>query len=589
MKRFVVGLLAIFGALAVLAVGVVGIVAVVSVLAKPSVPDHVLLELKLDGPVVEYLPADPFARAMMRNAVVVRDVVDALERGAKDRRVVGVVANLSGASMGLAQIQELRDAVAAFRKAGKPAFAYADTFGEFGPGNGSYYLATAFDEIYIQPAGDVGLTGLIYETPFIRGTLDKLDVVPRMDHRYQYKNAMNTFTETKYTEPHREAMTALMESQFAQIVAGISEGRGIAADEVRGEIDRGPFLGQQAVEAHLVDGLKYRDEVLAHVREKAGKDAKLLYHGPYLERAGRPHAEGEEIALVYGVGAVQRGRGGYDPLSGSFVLGADEVAAALRDAIDDPSIKAIVFRVDSPGGSYVGSDTVWRETARAREAGKPVIVTMGNLAGSGGYFVAMAADKIVAEPGTITASIGVLGGKLVTTGLWSKLGVTFDEVHAGEHATMWSSTEDYDPSEWKKFEGWLDRVYADFTSRVAEGRRMDRERVLEIARGRIWSGEDAKRLGLVDALGGFPEAIRLAKEAAGIPDDKDVRIRVFPKPKSPFEELFSSGPDSSEGAAVRVMAGALERLRPVWVAAERIGLAPRDRGVLSMPEAVPGR
>jgi protease-4 len=245
-------------------------------------------------------------------------------------------------------------------------------------------------------------------------------------------------------------------------------------------------------------------------------------------------------------------------------MGSDSVAAALRAAIEDKNVKAIIFRVDSPGGSYVASDTIWRETIRAKQAGKPVIVSMGDLAGSGGYFVAMAADKIVAQPGTITGSIGVLGGKMITNGLWDKLGVSWDEVHVGANATMFTGTKDYSPAEWAEFQGWLDRVYADFTGKVAEGRRLPRERVLEIAKGRIYTGEDAKSLGLVDELGGYPVAIKLAKEAASIPESEEVYLRVFPAKKSTYEAFFGESPDNSEReASVAAVAETLKALQPV--------------------------
>ena len=241
-------------------------------------------------------------------------------------------------------------------------------------------------------------------------------------------------------------------------------------------------------------------------------------------------------------------------------------------------MKAILFRVDSPGGSYVASDTIWREVVRARQAGKPVIVSMGNLAGSGGYFVAMAADKIVAEPGTITASIGVLGGKMLTSGLWDKVGLSWDEVHQGENATMFTGTEDYTPAEWARFEAWLDRVYLDFTSKAAEGRKLPKEKVLEIAKGRIWSGQDAKNLGLVDELGGYDTALRLAKRAAGIPESDEIKIVVYPRPKSLLQSLIDRrGPENSDKEEVRqTLARVFEMVQPVARQLNAIGLRAKD-------------
>jgi protease-4 len=583
MNKRLLAFLAILGALGFLAICAAVAISFFGAYPTGSLPSKVLLEADFERPIEEYMSDQPITKAFGGEEPTTRDVVDALDRAAGDARVVGLVARLGAVPMGLAQIQEIRDAISRFRASGKPAVAWAETFGEFGAGNGSYYLATAFDQVYLQPSGDVGLTGLMYESPFIKGMFAKLDVVPRMDHRYEYKNAMNFYTESKFTDAHREAMQKLMDSQFGQMVSGIAKGRGLSEPQVRATFNDGPYLGQQAVDAKLVDGLLYRDEVYAKVREKGGDDAKLLYLQKYLERAGRPHEKGEKVALIYGVGAVQRGTGGFSPISGS-AMGSDTVAGAFRAAREDKDVKAIVFRVDSPGGSYVASDTIWRETHLARKAGKPVIVTMGNLAGSGGYFVAMGADKIVAQPGTITASIGVLGGKLLTTGFWDKIGVTYDEVHTSDNGTMFTGAQDYTPKEWDKFQQWLDRVYVDFTSKVASGRKLEKAKVLQIAKGRIWTGEDALGLGLVDALGGFDVALKLAKEAAKIPASDDVKLVVFPRKKSFFEALTEKHPDNSEGEAwARVAVEVATELRPALLMLRQLGLAHGPPGVLSMP------
>ncbi len=584
MRRFIVRLLAVIGALAVLvSVIALGFLFVVW-LSKPGVPGKTVLEVNLETELAEDVPDNSVAKAVMGGRPTVRDIVDALERAGNDARVAGLVARLGSSTMGMAQVQELRDAVASFRAKNKFAIAFAETFGEAGPGGSSYYLATAFDKVYLQPSGDIGLTGVIMESFFLRGALDKLGVTPHMDNRKEYKAAMYQYTEKKYLPPHKEEMEAIMNSWFSQMTRDIAGARNMSEEQVRALVDKGPFLGKEAVDAGLVDGLAYRDEVYKDAKQQAGDSAEFLFLDKYLERAGRPHSSGKTIALIYGVGAVQRGESGYDPVFGDVSMGSDTVAAAFRAAIDDKDVKAIIFRVDSPGGSYVASDAIWRETIRAKEAGKPVIVTMGDLAGSGGYFVAMAADKIVAQPGTITASIGVLGGKLITTGLWDKVGISWDEVHTGANATMWSGTQDYSPEEWARFEAGLDRVYTDFTDKVAEGRKLPKERVLEIARGRIWSGEDAKKLGLVDELGGFPTALRLAKSAAQIDEGEDVRIQVFPSKKSTFDVLFGGEPDNSQRKGMdEALIRAIEIVQP---AARKVRMLEggSSRGVLSMPE-----
>lgn len=589
MKRIVVGTLAVLGGMFLLMLIIVFGAVITFDVYQGSIPARTIVEADFERSISEQAPESPLRGLLGDTPFTVRGIVEALHRAAIDDRVVAFVARVGAVDIGLAQIQEIRDAVLMFRSHGKPAIAYAETFGEFGPGNGAYYLATAFDRIYLQPSGDVGLTGLVAESPFLRGTLEKLAIIPRMDHRKEYKNFMNMFTERQYTAPHREATMQLLESQFSQIVRGIASARELSDQAVRRLADQGPFLGREAVEANLINGLAYRDEVYAQVKEQAGAGATLLYLAKYLERLAPASPQDDTaIALIYGVGGVQRGSDGYDPLSDGPTMGADTVTAAFRAAVADETVKAIVFRVDSPGGSYVASDAIWRETVNARQAGKPVIVSMGNVAGSGGYFVAMAADKIVAQPGTITGSIGVLGGKMLTTGLWDKLGLSWDEVHTSAHATMWSSTQDYTPPQWERFQAWLDRVYNDFTDKVAEGRGLSKARVLEAAKGRIWSGEDAKTQGLVDELGGLPVALRLAREAAGLPTTSDLTFKLFPEELSPLQALLApllgDERDSSDTRAVGVLLARLQQhLQPLVHLARNLGFG-SPPGVLTMPE-----
>ena len=591
MKKVVIRILAVLGF-----IYLVTIIATIMLLSgrKGKVPGTTILEANFEQPLVEDIPETTTAKFALQDRTTLRDVVDALDRGAADDRVKGMVARIGAVPMGMAQTQELREAVARFRSHKKFAVAFAETFGEFGPGNNAYYLATAFDQIYLQPSGDVGLTGVMLETPFIKGTLNKLGASFHGDHRYEYKNALNTFTETKYTAPHKEAMEKVMNSWVGQLKDGICSARQIPPDQFQNVVDKGPYLGKEAVDAKLVDGLAYRDEVYDQVKKKAS-DAEFLYLDKYLDRAGRPHDKGKTIALIYGAGGVTRGKSEYNAVNGSQNMGSDTVAAAFRAAVADKDVKAILFRVDSPGGSYVASDTIWHEVVNARKAGKPVIVSMGDLAGSGGYFVAMAADKIVAQPGTITASIGVLGGKVLSAGFFDKIGISWDEVHNGANATMFTGVEDYTPAEWQRFQDWLNRVYVDFTSKVADGRKLPKDKVLEIAKGRIWTGEDAKGLGLVDELGGFDTALNLAKKSANIAEREEVKIVVFPHKKTLLESLLQrEGPDNSEkdatGAAA-VMNQMLQVVQPVAREMHALGIDAKEPGddVLLMPAFEPGK
>ncbi len=581
MKRLVARILTIIGGVVVgaLLLGVAG-----RFLWRGHVPARTLLEIDLQRPLAEYVPPDPLAGLLQSRRMLVRDVLDSLDRAKTDDRVVGLVARIGQSPMGLAQLQELRDAIADFRTSGKRTIAFGEAFGEFGPGNGAYYLATSFAEIYLQPSGDVGVTGLLAEAPFFRGTLDKLGIVPRFSARGEYKNAVNTFTEYRFTAPHREATERLITSQFDQIVRGIATARGLPEDGVRAIVDRAPLSAEEALEARLVDGLAYRDEVLAKL-EQDGQKPERVPLLRYLDLAGPPAAEGDTIALIHGVGTVQGGRSGIDPMSGDVAMGSDTVTAAFRDAVDADRVKAILFRIDSPGGSYVASDTIWREVSRAREAGKPVVVSMGNVAASGGYFVAIPADRIVAQPGTITGSIGVFGGKMLTKGLLEKLGVNFDAVQIGDNATMWSALHDYTPAERARFEAALDRIYEDFTGKVATGRKLSKARVLEIAKGRVWTGEDALGLGLVDALGGYGEALRQLRSSLGLASDAPVKLEPFPTAHGLvgglIQRVFSSDDDDEEEAGVATLRAGLEAVQSVTRSLRSAGLL-GDRGVLGM-------
>lgn len=552
-------------------------------LAAERVPKQVVLEADLEQGVIEYVPDDAAARCLLSKKLNLRDLVEALQRASGDDRVRGLVARVGQSPIRLAQVQEVRDAVMAFRSSGKPAIAYAETFGEAGPGNSSYYLATAFDAVYLQPSGDVGLTGLIFEQPFIRGALDKLDIIPRLDGRKEYKSFRYVMTERKYPPPHREAVMQVMGSQFSQMVAAIAERRKLAESRVRSLFDQGPFIGQDAVDAGLVDGLAYRDEVYAKIKDKIGSKTEFLSLTDYRERAGGPNEKGTTVALIYGSGVIARGRSGYNPATGELIMGADTVTSAFRAAVEDKDVKAILFRIDSPGGSYVASDTVWRETVNAKKSGKPVVVSMGAAAGSGGYFVALSADRIVAQPATITGSIGVFGGKMVTTGFWNKLGVTWDEVHTSRNSDAWTQVKDFTPEQRQLMGKWLDRIYADFTTKVSRGRNLPMATVEKIAKGRIWTGEDAKRLGLVDELGGFPVALRLVRRSLKLPDNARLKLKLYPEKKtllgfiSDLKMIFAR--DEPSIGFERT----LEDLRPFVRTIHSLGLTSRD-DVLRMPE-----
>lgn len=584
MKRFFSKILTILGAIALFICFLVVIAGLFSWYTRERVPDKALLELDLGTEIVEYVPDDPMARTIMGDTPLLIDILGAIEKAGNDPRIKGLVAKIGNPAFGLATIQELRNAILDFRKTGKPAVAYTETFGEFSAANGAYYLATAFDQIYLQPSGDLGLTGLIMESLFLKGTLEKLDLIPRMDHRKQYKNAMNLFTEKSYTEAHREATKTLMNSWFENLVKGISESRNISEEKVRKLFDHGLFSSQKALDAGFVDRLLYRDEVFDQLEKKIGEKTEKISWSDYLLRDGFPHCEGEKkIALIYGVGAVTRGASGINPMSGRFSMGSDTVTKAFREAAEDKNVKAIIFRIDSPGGSYVASDTIWRQVLETRQKGIPVIASMGNLGASGGYFVAMGADKILAQPGTITGSIGVLAGKMITTGFWEKLGISWDEVHTSKNSTFWTGTHDYSPEQWDHFQSWLDRIYEDFIEKVAQGRNMPVETVKSVAKGRVWPGDSAGEIGLIDQLGGFRQAIDLAKKASGISETEKFSLVIYPKKKSfvdlVMEKLLLVKDDNDKFLP---SVSVLKSLQPYLKVLAEFGLT-RQTGVLSLP------
>ena len=591
MRRLVVGFFAAVGFLTVLLLfGVFLLTKELKPIVTP-LADNIILTVDLTQGLAEGPHQDRLLRLLLGSEPTLRDVLDGIETASSDPRVKVLLARVGDDELGLAKIQELRDAIAAFRAKGKFALAFADSFGEFGPGTRPYYLATAFDEIWLQPMGNVGLTGLYAEVPFFKGTLDLLGIVPEFDHREEFKTAMNSLTETKMTPPHREEVDALLASIGGQIIHGIAEGRKLPEAEVREAIDRGPLLADEARQAKLVDRLGYRDEVLAQARAHARSGAELTGLTTYLDRAGRPHREGSTIALIYGSGLIQRAASSANPLTESNIMAATEITRAFRAAVRDPAVRAILFRIDSPGGSVVASESIWREVVFARERGKPVVVSMGDVAGSGGYYVAAAADKIVAEPSTLTGSIGVLAGKLVVSDLFRKLGMSTDSAQVGANAAMYSSTSEFSTRAHSRLEAFLDETYKGFKDHVASGRHMTQEEVEEVARGRVWSGEDAKARGLVDELGGSAVALRLAKEAAKLAPDAAVKLTVFPREKEPFEIVFDrlvgKERDGDEpGASSQSIERSLKAAQPLL---QRLETLLDNSGVLTMPAIGPVR
>jgi protease IV len=564
MRRFVLGLFAAIGITASLTVLGVGALVWYLVASRPSLPDSIVLTADLNRGLAAGPSQDALSEIVFGEKPTLRGFLDAIERAGDDPRVRALYVQLGQDGLALATAQEVRDAIRAFRAKGKFALAFSESFGEFGPGTRPYYIAAAFDEIWVQPLGSVGLIGLRAEIPFFRGTLDWLGIKPSFGRREEYKTALNILTETAMTGPQREETEALLTSVSGQIVRGIAAARRLSETQVGELIDRGPLFADEATAAGLIDRIGYRDEALAATRGRAGSGATLMPLSRYLGAAGRPHASGPKIALIYGTGPIVQGRGDDDLLTGGETMSARRVARAFREAAHDPDVRAILFRIDSPGGSAVASETIWREVARARERGKPVIASMGDVAGSGGYYIAAPADKIVAQPATLTGSIGVLAGKFIVADLLDKLGVTSQTVTRGANASMFSVYEDFSPAGRARLDAFLDQTYRGFKERVAAGRGMTEEQVEAVAKGRVWSGEQAREQGLVDALGGYDVALRLAREEAAIPAEEGVELAVFPERKSALERILDrlAGDDGEPEApsSVQTLAARLAAL-----------------------------
>jgi protease-4 len=370
------------------------------------------------------------------------------------------------------------------------------------------------------------------------------------------------------------------------VAQGMAERGKFDADAARSLIHRGPFLAAQAQADKLIDKIGYWNDLTAAVNDRAGKDSSWFSLEDYTANIAAPGDDAPRIALVYGIGAVQLSTGKGDSLFGPAAMESSAVAKAIRDAVDDPGVRAIIFRVDSPGGSYVASDTIWSEVQRAHDLGKPVIVSMGALAASGGYFVSAPATKIVAQPGTITGSIGVAGGKVVFAGLWNTLRLNWDGVKAGANADMESPHKLFSNSGWAHMQEGLDRVYADFTQKVAAGRSLPIEKVQEVAKGQVWTGSDARDRGLVDELGGYSVAIRLAREAAKIPQERQISIEEFPAPENPLEKLFEQV--MAGGQMRHVEAQRLETLLRLanWLEPVAAVIAPFEGSAVTAPRLI---
>jgi protease-4 len=541
--RFLIRALAVIGFLfiVIIAVTIYG-VSRLHVAGRTPAPikEGTVLTLTVEGPFIEESPTRTGLTSVLTgHAKKLREIIDGIDRAASDGRIKGLALKLD-ASAGMAQTQELRAAIKRFRAAGKFVYAFADDFGESASGNGQYYLASACDQIWLQPTGQAMLTDIAFEAPFLKDAFGKIDVEPQFIKRAEFKTAPETYTERGYTAPAREMMESLANDLTLQLVTDIAASRGLTAEDVRGLLARGPMTTDEAVQTKLIDHVGYADEVVAAAKKAAGSDVRTIALPKYYSQIADEKHENPNIGLIYEVGEIGRVGGPIDSTNSDRGLDNENaVVQGFSQAMTKPSVKVIIFRVDSPGGSVTGSESIRRMVLRAKQAGKKVVVSMGSVAASGGYWISANADKIVAEPATLTGSIGVFSGKFVLGKGLADIGITTDRTAGGPFTAMDSPFTPFTPEQSQKLNSSIDTIYNGFVSLVADGRKMPAGTVAESAKGRVWSGQQAKQIGLVDSLGGLEDAIRVAREVAGIPSDQPSAVRMYPEPLSPLEAVMA--------------------------------------------------
>ncbi|MGE3769342.1 MAG: signal peptide peptidase SppA [Bdellovibrionales bacterium] len=536
----------------VLILFVVGLVGRI-VAGGPSVPDKVVMTINIDealtggrnlGLLNQFLPPEDSTL----------DIVRAIDRARRDERVTGLVMRFGNAEPGLAQAQEIRNALLRFKETKKFSVAFAPSFGELSPATRSFYLASTADEVWVQPLGLVGLNGIAFEMPFWNGLMEKYGVKAEYTQRKDYKTAMASFTDKGLTPAHREMMTALLDDVSQQLAAGIAENRKLPAETVAGIIGTGPLTAAKALELKLIDKIAYQDELIDYIKAKAGKKARPMPVFDYLNASTNdPPAnfvkvdKNKAVAVIDIKGVIHSGES--VRLPGRTSAGAVTIIGALETAMKNKSIKVIILRIDSPGGSAVASETIRRAAIKANEK-KPVIVSMGTVAASGGYWIATASKHLIAEPATLTGSIGVVAGKMSGAGLLRAYDVNWEQLSVGENATMWSSGTGFTQSQRTKLDEVADEIYDGFKDRVMEARGLDAATAEAVAQGRVWTGRQALERKLVDALGGMDVAFNLAREKMGLAADTPVATLRLPAPPSTRQQLMELMKFYREGAMI---------------------------------------
>lgn len=537
---------------------VFGIAIMVSALQgnRPSIQGNSVLKLRISGSMPDYVPDDPFRRLFGGQPQSLSSLLVQFRKAKVDKRITAVLLDIDMSDAGWAKSEEIRSAIEDFRSTGKPVYAYMET-----GLNKDYYIATACDKIFVPPPGELFTIGLAADVMFFRGSLDKLGIYPDMYQIGKYKSAGDTFTQKQMTDAHREYINSLLDDLYGRYLDGIAKARKKSVDEVKALIDEAPYNAAKAKEIGLIDGAMYRDDVEKELKKRLGykesDDLHIAHGGDYkqITQESLGLNKGEKIAIVYAAGDITSGRSIFGG-EGQETIGSDSLVKTINDVRDDKTIKAIVLRIDSPGGSGLASDIIWR-AIEAAKAKKPIVVSMGDVAASGGYYIACSANKIVAEPSTITGSIGVVGGKPVIKGFYDWIGVSNEYVLRGKNAGMFRESEKFSDTERAKFQEFLKNTYDDFISKVAKGRAKEQTYIDSIGQGRVWTGSQGRERGLVDEYGGVDKAIELAKQLANIPADKSIQRVILPQPPTFLEQLLNS--DDGGGDAARANAQAKQK------------------------------
>lgn len=558
MKQFFLTVLGVFTGLVlfVVVLPIVLIIAAAASSSEPATPSNAVLELDLRAGLTDQAPTNPFA-AFGGSGLSVLGIVDTLAQAEKDNNIKVLLVRLPEAGLNPASADEIRQAVRRFRASGKPVIAHSQGFQPIGTVIASYMVGASASELWMQNTANFQATGFAADSVFLGRAFDKYGVRADFEQRYEYKNAVNEFTQSDYTGPHREAMSAWMTSIYRSAIANAAFDRKVEAPALQATIEAGPYSAAQALQLKLIDKIGQVEEAEIEAKRRAGRGSEIIEFSDYSAAKGERAGSGRDaIAIVGGEGAILTGTGGNTGFGGGSSIHSDQTAEAIYEAIEDRSVKAIVFRVSSPGGSPEASEQILAAVRAAKAAGKPVVVSMGEYAASGGYWISSEADWIVAQPSTLTGSIGVYGGKFVLSDALGRFGVDLRGLSVGgQYSDAFSPSSGFSAAQRAAFSASMDRTYEEFVQRVSTGRRIPIARVREIARGRVWTGAQGKTLGLVDQLGGLTEAIGKARELAEIPETQSVRFKRFPTPQSPWEALSEAFGVQSEAARALVAIG----------------------------------